>query len=781
MLRRHRVHLASLAVALFVCAVAGVALAQTPVGRSAAPTDLDRDEGRSVVLIENTGQFPENAAFQVWGGPATVWLAEDAVWVTLVEAPAPSAAAGAAQGVHVRLSFVDADPRATLAPSGRLSTAVTYFKGSDPARWRRAPAWSSVRYMDLYPGVDLVLDGSVRLEQPSEGGGDPGELLLPWRLDVRPATDSPTIRLRIDGAEAMRLPGNRLGLRTAIGDYALVLPASAHSYHVEAGTADGSVSVFDVVAGAQPARQPAAVDPPNLAYSTFLGGSQFDSGEAMAVDPDGRATVVGGTLSTDFPTTPGAFAASLAGGTDVFVARFNPAGTALETATFVGGGDLDTALSVAVDPNGRTVVSGATDSSDFPVTAGAYDTLHNGQTDGFVLRLDPTGAALEFSTYLGGVINDYARAVALDSYGRAVVAGQTDSANFPSTAGAYDPVHNGSTDAFAAILDASGSNLVASSFLGGASSDEAYGLALDTSNQVYLTGKTSSMAFPHTARFGPPQAPEDVFVARMDASLGALPVSVLLTGSDDERGQAIEVDSSGRACVTGFSQSADFPTTPGSYDPTFNGTQTYEPDAIVACLDASGSALVYSTFLGGRDRDAGLGLALDADGRAFVTGYTDTATATGRDAFVTGLNTAGSALVYDVRLAGADVDEGHALVLDGAGAAYVAGRTRSSNFPVTAGSFDTGFNAVMDAFASKLVLPPPDPTPTPSLTATETPTATPTSTGTPTPTATEVQTATPTATPTRTATATVTRTATPTPSPTPARRYFPLMVRNLPG
>ena len=782
MYSKHTVRLTFLMVAvLVICAVVGTAVAQGPAVNVLAPARPDA--GSPVLLIENAGQFVPNARFQLWGATTTAWLAEDAIWITLFDSPASSVAFAQvpARGVHLKLSFVGANPHPVLAPAGRQNTTVSYFRGSTPAQWQVAPVWRSVRYADLYPGVDLEVGGPAEMNQLANRNGNSGGLVIPWQLASEPTAKPRGVRLRIEGAEVVAIHGNRLHLDTAAGEQDLVLPASAFAYQVEGATPDGRLAVFDVVGsdalatGAPRFASSPAVDPPNLAYSTFLGGDQLDSGEAIAVDPSGRATIAGGTLSNDFPTTPGAFDPIFNTDTDVFVARFNADGSALEYASFVGGADIDAGLSLAVDPGGRATVSGITSSDDFPSTPGAFDPTANGGIDGFVLRLSPTGSALEMATYLGSTRNDYARSVALDTLGRAVVAGQTNSAGFPTTPGAYDSSYNGGTDGFVAVVDASGAGLAYSSFLGGNDVDEAYGVALDTADRVYVTGETFSLDFPRTTRIGPAQAAGDVFVARMDPSTGTLDYSVLLTGRDEDHGHAIAVDGAGRSCVTGFSQSVDFPTTPGAYDPTFNGVQNYEPDPIVACLDVAGSALEYSTFLGGPDADAGEGLAVDGSGQAFVTGYTRSPNLAKSVAFVSGLNSTGSGLVYDVRLAGTAgtmEDDARSLVLSSpdAGSAFVTGRTSSSTFPVTSGAFDTSYNGVADAFVSKLILPPPAPTPTATLTPTVTNTATATATITATPT------------PTRTATATVTATRTPTPtataSPTPVRRYFPLTFRN---
>ena len=284
---------------------------------------------------------------------------------------------------------------------------------------------------DLYPGVDLVVGAPVGMHRVANQNGDPGGLILPWQLSAQPTADPRGVRLRVNGADVMELHGHRLHLHTAVGEQDLVLPASLFAYQVEGATAEGRLAVFDVVGsyrlatGAPRSALSPALDPPNLAYSTFLGGAQFDSGEAIAVDQSGRATIAGGTLSSDFPTTPGAFDPTFNTNTDVFVARFNADGSALDYASFVGGADVDAGLSLVINSDGRATVSEITASDDFPSTPGAYDPTASGGIDGFVLRLSPTGGALEMATYLGGTRNDYARSVALDTTGRAVVAGQT--------------------------------------------------------------------------------------------------------------------------------------------------------------------------------------------------------------------------------------------------------------------------------------------------------------------------------------------------------------------
>jgi len=326
----------------------------------------------------------------------------------------------------------------------------------------------------------------------------------------------------------------------------------------------------------------------------------------------------------------------------------------------VGGGAIDEGKGIAVDSSGNAYVTGIAGSADFPTTVGAWDTTLNGGSDAFVTKLNPAGAALVYSTYLGGALQEAFRlSIAVDSAGNAYVTGDTYSADFPTTVGAFDETDNGGADAFVTKLNPTGSApLVYSTYLGGASGEEGLG---------------------------------------------------------------IDVDSAGNAYVTGVTGSADFPTTVGAFDTTYNGGG----DAFVTKVNSAGSALVYSTFLGGSEGEDGPfasvgGIAVDGGGNAYVTGSTESAdfpTTVGAfdttyndrgdvfliDVFVTKLNPAGSApLIYSTYLGGLFGEHGNGIAVDSAGNAYVTGVTGSSDFPTTVDAFDTTFNGGSDPFVAKL-------------------------------------------------------------------------------
>ena len=237
-----------------------------------------------------------------------------------------------------------------------------------------------------------------------------------------------------------------------------------------------------------------------LVYSTYLGGSGVDyGGHGIAVDTSGNAYVAGSTDSSDFPTTAGAFQTTFGGYEDAFVTELNPAGSGLVYSTYLGGCGEDQAYGIAVDTSGNAYVTGVTYSFDFPTTAGAFQTTFGGFDDAFVSALNPTGSDLVYSTYLGGSINDFGLGIAVDSSGHAYVTGYSASSDFPTTAGAFQTTYGGFDDVFVTELNLTGTGLVYSTYLGGSGDDISYGVAVNTSGNAYVTGRTKSSDFPTTA------------------------------------------------------------------------------------------------------------------------------------------------------------------------------------------------------------------------------------------------------------------------------------------
>jgi hypothetical protein len=409
-------------------------------------------------------------------------------------------------------------------------------------------------------------------------------------------------------------------------------------------------------------------DARQLVYGTYLGGTDSEYPQALAIGPGGEAYVTGYTYSTNYPTTPGAYAETFAGGCcDVFVSVLNSVGRMLWS-TYFGGTVFESAQALALTGAGEVVITGDTLSPDLPMPPLAWDrTLNEGSpsySDAFVARFDAGGSRLLWSSYLGGSYNDegHAVAVAVASDGRIFVGGRSMALDYPTTPGAYDRTQagGGAGDGVVTAFTPDGSALDYSTYLGGVEGDEVYALAVDTDGSAYLTGYTGSVDFPTT-----PDAFDrvcegcffsDVFVSRLDPTGSNLLYSTFVGGNNTDFANDIVLREGGDVIIAGTANSAGFPTTPNAFSRTLGGSA----DAFVTVLRPGASRLRYSSFLGGSD------------------------------------------LVSD---------SGSAVAADGRGTALVSGATYSEDFPVTEGAWDVTHNGDFDAFVSRLRIPPPPDTP----------------------------------------------------------------------
>ncbi|MGD0125635.1 MAG: SBBP repeat-containing protein [Terriglobia bacterium] len=619
----------------------------------------------------------------------------------------------------VRLRLVGARFDAEVIGRDELPGKVNYFIGNDPKKWRtNVPTYAKVRYRNVYPGVDLEYYGNQGGELEYDfivaPGADPSAIALqvgavrepPLRIDrygdlVISAKGS-EIRFHKPVIYQPGSPGEQRitnnGQRTAANPKSKIEnPKSVEGHFI----LDAQNRIHFAL-GPYDRTKPLVIDPV-LSYSTYLGGSGGDSGNAIAVDSSGSAYVIGRTGSVDFPTT-NPFQASLKGLPNVFVSKLNTTGTGLVYSTYLGGSGGDSGLGIAVDSTGNAYVGGITGSTDFP-TVNPFQANNKSPANGtgFVAKLDPSGSALVYSTYLGGSggnDGDAVRGVAVDASGEALVVGSAFSTDFPTV----NPLQasNKSTangNGFVTKLNVTGSALIYSTYLGGSGGDSVFGIALDASGNAYLTGLTESADFP-TAN--PLQAtlngPANAFVAELNPAGSALVYSTFLGGSGSDLGNAIAVDSSGSAYVTGFTGSANFPTV-NPLQATNKAAPPLSQNAFVSKLNPAGGALVYSTYLGGSVSDAAFGIAVDASENAYVAGNTSSkdfptvnpVQATNKSAgwegftattaFVAELNAGGSALVYSTYLGGSFPDQANAIAVDTSGNAYVTGQTLSFDFP----------------------------------------------------------------------------------------------------
>jgi hypothetical protein len=678
-----------------------------------------------VSFVENQGQTDPSVRYYAQGNRYAFYMTPSSVMLTFAKRRAAAAEDQAVDEVALALRFVGANPKVEPHGSQRTAGVINDLRGSDPSQWHtQIPQFGEVVYADLWPNIDL------RLREQSG--------VLKYEFHVRPGASPSDIGLAYGGAQGLSLSEDGgLQISTALG----VLQDSSPVSYQEIGGVRTPVTSRYVLADSaahdgrfsfgvgsyQPDRE--LVIDPGVQYTTFLGGNSAENGEGIAVNSAGNAFVAGTTQSPNFPTTTGAFKRTGAAQNfaDVFVTKLNAAGTALVYSTFVGGSNMEFGHGLAIDAAGNAYVTGTTKSSNFPTTAGAFDRTINfppncprcttDTTDGFVFKLNAAGSALSYSTYLGGTDIDSPRGIAVDGSGSAFVTGETlSSTDFPTTAGAFSRTLQGEYDMFVTKLNPGGSALAYSTLLGGTLSDNGQRISVDGAGNAYAVGFSRSPDFPTT-----PGAFDttfngafDVTVTKLNPAGSALVYSTYLGGSDFDTGGTLAVDGAGSAYIAGATPSADWPTTPGAYDTTFNNG-----DAYVTKLNPAGSALVYSTFVGGSDFDNFSGIVLDPAGNAWLTGGSssadfpvtpgapDTTLNGAGDVTIVELNSTGSSLLFATFLGGSQGDGGYDIARDPSGNIYVTGTTYSQDFPATVGAFDRVWNGDLsifwgDAFVTKL-------------------------------------------------------------------------------
>ncbi len=640
----------------------------------------------------NSGQTDSQVEFLAHGSGYTVYLTGGEAVMRLRK---EKSTANNPQSSVLRMQLAGGNPQPKVKGSEELPGKANYFIGNDPKKWRTGvPAYARVEYQEVYPGVSLVYYGNQRQ--------------LEYDFVVSPGAVPKTIELTFEGADKLSIDAQ--GNLVAKLDDAEVIQHAPVIYQEIDGVrrmVPGRYELRDerrvgFEVGPYDATKTLVIDP-TLEYATYLGGEGFDWAWASVVDTQGFVYVTGSTGSINFPTTAGAFNTTFSGNSDVFISKLNPQGDTLIYSTFLGGGGDERGLGIALDATSALAyVTGWTTSNNFPTTAGAYDTTHNGGSDVFVTKLNAAGTMLGYSTLLGGAGDEVADGLEVNSQGIAYVAGYTNSTQFPTTSGAFDTTHNGGQDGFVTKLNAAGSNLVYSTFIGEEGDDYIGDLALE-GDFAYVTGWTWSTRFPTTsgAYDTTHNGGSDAFVTKLNATGRALVYSTLLGGSDNDFGRGIFVSGGGIASITGSAVSANFPTTAGAYDTALNGGAY--GDAFVARLNGNGASLTYSTYLGGNENESGQDILVDSAGFTYVVGVTNSPNFPRLnqlpnqvggmyDAFVTKFNGQGNALIFSTILGGSNNDAGIGIGIDGAGLLYVAGYSWSNNFHTTAHAYDRTFN-----------------------------------------------------------------------------------------
>ena len=601
----------------------------------------------------NRGQTDASVKFLARGKGYSLFL--DSKGATLNLKSDPTAQDATTDETVLRMEMVGAQAQPHVTGEGPLPGKANYFVGSDTSKWLNdIPTYEKVHYDSVYPGINLVYygnQGQLEYDFIVEPGADPNDIALSFTGAGKPTiTDNGELEIGLGQAKTVTLQKPVMyqiieGVRHdvvgsfviadgkvgfAIGDYnadyqLVIDPVLVYSTYLGGNGIDSS---FDIavdstnniyLTGQTSSSNFPTVNPPqasmagvrdtyitklnpsgtSILYSTYIGGSNLDVAEEIAVDASGNAYITGLTRSTNFPTTASAFQPNFGGGfEDAFITKLNPSGSSLAYSTYLGGTDLgsESALGIGVDAAGNAYVAGLTNASNFPTANPLYPT-NSGATDIFVTKLNPTGTTLMYSTYIGGSNGDEPFGMNIDGNGNAYITGQTRSLNFPTVS----PVLSACSfdgSAYITKINAAGSALDYSTCLGG----YMYGrsLSVDSAGHAHVVGRAS----------------DDGFVAKLNSDASTILYSTLLAGDSFDEPYDVKIDATGNAFVAGWTTSTNFPLV----DP-IQATRAGENDVFVARLNSAGQ-ITFSTYFGGTNVDQGFSLALDSANHVYVAGHT---------------------------------------------------------------------------------------------------------------------------------------------------------------
>lgn len=659
-------------------------------------------------FIENQGQAALPVEYMLKGaGEAIYFTAEEVVF---------RAEGGQAE---MRQSLVDANVN-PIAPLDILPGIANFFIGEDSHTGVRT--YEGIEYPDVYDKIHQRFtgkDGKLERIFIIEPGGDPSK-----------------IKLEYSGVERITLEDGNLLLETTWGEYTESDPVAYQEINGQRSYVDAEFKILEsgnvgfILGDHNPAYE--LIIDPILEYSTFLGGGNNDVGYGIAVDSTGATYITGQTISDDFPLDSEASQENLAGSFDAFVTKLDPEGTGVVYSTFFGGDARDRANAIGVDISGAVYITGETESQNFPTNADSLPAAFQGEfgggsQDAFVVKLSPTGTAIEYSSYLGGGSREGGRAIAVDSEGAAYVTGFANESEsilarpFPREAALQEEFGGGAGDAFVTKINPLGDSLEYSTYLGGAGFDEGTGIAVDSEGSAYISGTTESEDFATEGAFDESNSGNgDAFVVKLSQDGSNREYATYIGGSAEEIAGGIALDDEGAAHITGVTASTNFPTTSRVPQPDYGGGSF---DAFITKINPTGDDLDYSTYIGGLGDEgidtlprASVGIAVDGAGSAFVVGSTaatDFPTTDGAqqsefgggatDAFIAKINPEGEEFVYSSYFGGRGDDEGYGIAVDNNGAAYITGSTNSGNFPTTEDAFQDPLAGANDAFAAKFV------------------------------------------------------------------------------
>lgn len=682
--------------------------------------DAGLAQGDGQFMIENKGQWPDEVLYLTQMKGLNIWITKQGVNYTFYRIR-ENAQVTKHEGEHwlngkfdqnenddslfghrVVAEYVGANTQPTHEGKWKKEEYFNYLIGNDPSKHSAfVGLYKEAIIKEVYHGIDIryYFDGGY----------------LRYDYIVHPGADPAQIKLKLSGQYDAYIQDKDLVYTTQFGE---VQFSELHTYQQGKTIPCWFIkhgSEWQIALGNYDKTQTLIIDP--LIYSTYLGGANSDFCYDICNDADGNAYITGQSFSIDYDITPGTFQIIKANYFDVVVTKLNPSGSALVYSTFIGGNYEDRGMNIEVDGSGNVYITGYALSTTFPVTQGAFQSNNGGNEDVFVAKLNQSGSSLIYSTFLGGSSVEIGYSLFVDGNGQAYVTGITHSTNFDVTPGAFQTTLGGGVgdhDAFVTKINSTGTGLLYSTYIGDNSLEYSFDIAVDNSGCAFITGNTSSTNFPVTT--GAFQQMNggynDVFVTKLNPMGTGLIFSTLIGGSLHDNAYCIVVDSLGQAYVTGETRSYNYPSTPGVIQPLFSGGNDF--DVFITKLNALGTGLVFSTFLGDVGYDAGKGLSKDGGGNLYIAGMASynfditpgafqSQTTDGSDVFVAKLNPTGSSLIYSTYIGGSQSESSEGLEIDGNGYVFIAGLAYSTDYDVTPGAFQPTFaGGLNDIFITKI-------------------------------------------------------------------------------
>ncbi len=654
------------------------------------------------LFIENKGQWPEEVLFLTQENGINAWITSSGVVYDFYTSHTitrdldhanrlPNNVQRNGHVVKMQLKNQAINKQTIANGLNQQTTTYNYFKGNDPEQWiSNVPLYHEVLLNDVYKNINM------RYYYDAEG--------LRYDFIVQPGAAFKDIEMDLLGSAGFATHDTELEIQTSLGTFKQTKLYAYQLINGEQKTVsckfiedtDGSVR-FDV--GAYDQSLALIIDP--LLFSSIIGGQLNDISNAVQVDWADNIIIAGSTESPSFPSNFGAYSITHSGNSDCFVSKLNAGGTTLLFSTFIGGSNFDEITAIALDNIGNIYFTGSSSSVDFPVSANAYDAALGGLNDAIVGKLNATGSVLNYSTYLGGNGIDESFDIQLDVNYQILVGGITNSAQFPTTAGAINTTLNGGYDLFITKLNTSFDSLIFSSYWGGSNNDIGAALGLSNGDQIIISGTRKEIG----------SSVQNPFIVKLNANAGTQLFFNSIGGSGNDVAYDLAIDALGNSYVCGKTFSSDFPVTSNAYD-NINASNK----GFIFKADTAGN-LLSSTFFAANGTAATC-IDLNDFGSVGLSGYAQSgipvttnaydSTYNGGsnfgDVFFAKLDTSLSELRYATYLGGTSDEIATNFVFDHSNNPVITGHSESFNFPITSNAYGSSNNSAKSIFLTNLQL-----------------------------------------------------------------------------